>query len=154
MSGNTKTKTPATKDQIRQAIFNAKPDSRIIEFFGNDIEIRQPTMGVVMEMRKQEEVEQTTGMLINYAFVPVYDEKGNVIPGAGQEHVFEATDEESIRGIPFGPDMKRLTDAINDLLGTTPEGLEKLVKDAGKSPASGSAEADGDVGGGGAGEDS
>lgn len=135
MSGNKAAgKTSATRDTIRAAIFNAKPESACIEFFGNEIELRQPTMGVVMNLRKMEEVDQTTQMLINYAFVP-----------GTNDAVFEPEDEDGIRGIPFGPDMNRLLEAINKLLGISVEGLEKQVQNAMKSPGDGSSSDSSDV---------
>jgi hypothetical protein len=147
MSGNSKTTTPTeptaqgvlSRDALRAKIFGAKPESRTIEFFGGQVELRQPTLGAAMEMRRLGEEDATVQMLVNYAFVP-----------GTQEHVFEEADAEGIQQIPFGPDMQRLTTAINDLIGVTVEGLEKQVGGAMKSPAEGPSEDSGDVDSGGA----
>jgi hypothetical protein len=130
MSGNnTKQAARLSKQQLRDKIFGAKPEARTIDFFGGQMELRQPTLGVVMQMRRVSQEDAMAQMLVNYAFVP-----------GGDEHVFEETDAEVIKDIPFGPDMQRLTNTINDLLGITSEGLDKQVESAMKSPAEGPAE--------------
>jgi hypothetical protein len=138
MSGTTKqeaAQAPLSRDALRAKIFGAKPESTTIEFFGGQVELRQPKLEALMEMRRSNQEDALTQMLINYAYVPGSD-----------EHVFEDTDEESIKQIPFGADMQRLTQAVNLLVGLTAEGLEKQVGSAVKSPAEGSAEGDGNGG--------
>jgi hypothetical protein len=140
----TSTSTPS-RDEIRASIFGAKPDTKLIDFFGNKIELRQPVLGTTMEMRRATPEDATVQMLVQYAFIPVYDAEGKVQPLAGTEHVFEETDADSIKQIPFGPDMQRLTTSVNELIGVTPQMLEAMVKDATKSAGEGSAENSGDV---------
>ena len=146
MSGNNKQaqkqELPASRDDIRAAIFGAKPNSTTIEFFGHNIELRQPTLGDTMAMRRANAEDATVQMLVQYAFVP-----------GTNDHVFEETDADSIRNIPFGPDMLRLSQAVNALIGVTAEGLEKQVGEAEKSSSEGLPEDSSDVGGVGAGED-
>jgi len=141
MSGNTK-QSGNIRDDIRASIFGAKPETRTIEFFGHEIELRQPTLGATMEMRRSTDEDATANMLINYAYVP-----------GTNDHVFEAADEENIKNIPFGADMQRLSQAVNELVGVTPADMEKMLKDATKSAGEGSAEADGDVDSGGTAQD-
>lgn len=139
MSGTT-TKAPTpNRDAIRSAIFGAKPDIKIIDFFGNQIELRQPTLGATMEMRRSTDEDATVRMLVQYAFVPGSD-----------DHVFEEADADQIKEIPFGPDMQRLSQAVNELVGVTPGDIEKMVKDATKSPEEGSSSDNGDGNSGGA----
>jgi hypothetical protein len=65
-------------------------------------------------------------MLMHYSYVPGTEDK-----------VFEPADEDSIRELPFGPDLQRLFTAVNKLLGMDTEGLEKMTVDATKSPGNG-----------------
>lgn len=121
-----------TIDQIRSAVFGAKPQSVNVTFFGNVIELKQPTVGRMMEMRQGSQDEATVSMLVNYAFLPDTD-----------EHIFTEADAESIMQIPFGPDMVRLGQAVNELVGFDKEALDKLVAGAEKSPAAGQPGTDG-----------
>jgi hypothetical protein len=149
MSGNNKQQVeepttepaaaPLTRDQIREKVFGAKAESKIIDFFGAQVELRQPTVGVTMEMRQGTPEQATSQMLINYTFVP-----------GTQEKVFEEADAEAIMQLPFGPDMNRYTTEVNKLVGISTEGLEKLVGNAMKRAGDGAAQGNGDVDSGGA----
>ncbi len=101
---------------VRQAIIDAaKPESEQIEFFGQMIELRQPTMRAILELQDlPDKVEAASQMVINYAFVPGTNEK-----------VFESTDLDTIAGMPFGKDMQRLNDAIQKLTDIDVLGEEK-----------------------------
>lgn len=147
-------KAAATRIDIRNKIFAAKPETVIIDFFDTKIELRQPTLGLILDARQNNLEDASTQMLMQYAFVPVYDDSGNIIPGAGEEKIFEEADEEIIRQIPFGPDMQRLTQAVNKLLGVDAEGLDALVSAAKKRPGDGTASSDDDEDSMGAGEGS
>jgi hypothetical protein len=133
MSGN-KSNTPAptaappSRDEIRAKIFGAKPECKEIVFFGTTIELRQPALGVIMEQRENDIREAGVMMLLSNAFVP-----------GTNDRVFEPADEEAIRMLPMGPDLKRLFDTVNVLLGVGAEGLDKLIQDAEKSAEGGSA---------------
>lgn len=112
-----------TRDEIRAKIFAAKPKSEAVEdFFGTTIEIRQPSLKVALQQRNAAEEDRMYAMLTDYAFVPGTNEK-----------VFEETDIDSMRELPFGPDFNRLMDKINKLLGVDPKVVEAAIKDAEKS---------------------
>jgi hypothetical protein len=150
MAGKTASTTEAQTEagdsnrvNIRNKIFAAKPESRPVDFFGTKIELRQPTLGIILEMRANRIEDSALNMLLTYAYVPGTDEK-----------VFEPADEESLRQLPFGPDMQRLTSAVNELLGMDMGGLEALVANAMKNTGKGTAEADNDADSAGAGEGS
>lgn len=91
--------------------------SKIIKFFGEDIEIRQPTIG---HMIKQTENELTDPMergllvLMNFAFVPGTDER-----------VFNDTDTESLAGLPYGEDFARAVEAFQMVTDTSVQAAEK-----------------------------
>lgn len=129
------TARPKTRDAIRAQIASAKPQSEVIDFFGADIEFRQPTIGTILEMRQVEASEASFMMLLNFAFVPDTNEK-----------VFELTDEDWLRELPFGEDMQRVISAVNKLLGIGGRAIDELIADAMKSDGQGSDAVDGDDG--------
>ena len=114
---------PQTRDEIRAKIFGAKPKSEMVEdFFGCTLELRQPSLEEALKQRDSKEEEKLYFMLGEYAYVPGTDEK-----------VFEPTDIDSLKRLPFGPEFQRLLDKINSLLGIDPAELEAGVEDAEKS---------------------
>lgn len=117
----TKSKTPAiqtppTRDKLRELIFgNGKPASTMIEFFGQTIELRQPSVAEVEKMHADgAKLSSTIDMLVRYAHVPNTEEK-----------VFEIADIEVLSTMPWGPDLTRATNAIAKLTGVDVEGAEK-----------------------------
>ena len=119
---NTEVKT-LTRDDIRSKIFSARPKSVLLEdFFGTTIELRQPALQQALQFREGETSEQIYNMLLDYAFVPETDEK-----------VFEPADVDSLRTLPFGPEMTNLIMKITELLGTDPAAVEAEIKNAEKS---------------------
>lgn len=114
--------TPS-RDSIRAAVLGAKAIVKEVKpFFGTAVELRQPELGVVLDMRKTEEQHQIARMLIDYTFVPGTTEK-----------VFDEADADGILQIPFGPDMKKYIDIMNELLGVAGADVEAAIKDATKS---------------------
>lgn len=112
-----------TRDNIRSAVFGAKPKRKLVEdFFGFNVEIVQPSLGVILATRQEGEESQLSKMLIDYTFVPNTGEK-----------VFEPADAEALLAIPFGAEMKRFTDAMNEILGIDSKQIENGIKDATKS---------------------
>lgn len=112
-----------TRDEIRAGIFNAKPKSEVVtDFFGFDVEIRQPELGVILATRQEDESNQVARMLTDYTYVPETNDK-----------VFEREDVEAIQRIPFGPEMKRYIDKMNELLGVDPKDTVAGIDQAKKS---------------------
>lgn len=100
-----------TRDAIRAAIFagtNMKPKSKVIDFFGQSIEIKQLNLDTVLSMRTNDENADTKSrmvqMVVLYAFVP-----------GTEERVFEDTDRDTLLQLPFGPDFQRLQNTITEL---------------------------------------
>jgi hypothetical protein len=95
-----------SRDSLREQIFKAKVrKSELVEFFGAPIEIRQPTLGDILEARDNGNSQSAiVGLLVSYAYVPGTDQK-----------VFDAEDGEAIRALPFGPDFLRLNEAMERL---------------------------------------
>jgi len=95
---------PIKRDDVRKKIFGntLKGSREIITLFGAEIEIRQPTLGMILEA--QQEVDRRKALvriLVNYCFVPGTD-----------DHVFDETDEETILQLPFGPELTKLNEVI------------------------------------------
>lgn len=126
----TTTKGKGNRDAIREAMLNAKPRSKVISIFGQEVELRQSTVGQVMK-----EVEGPDGetkaiprdvafahLLINHCFVPGTNEK-----------VFDDTDVDVLRTLPFGPELITLQTAIQELMGLN---IEAALKNSDGTPSS------------------
>jgi len=97
------------RNKIRAAVSSAKPRSVIVSFNGVEIEMRQPSLGEVMDGQQtisEDRKEGVARMMIRFAYVPGTEEK-----------VFEEGDVDMLIGLPFGDDMQRMNEAINNLTG-------------------------------------
>lgn len=110
------------RDEIRKALVGTKHkgNSELISLFGVEIELRQPTLGAIIEARSDDdEKTRTTDIFINYAFVPGTDEK-----------VFEDTDRAQILNWPFSDDILKVQLAIAKLTGVdVSEAVEEINAD-------------------------
>lgn len=112
-----------TRDEIRAQILGSKAQSKVIEFFGAKIELRQPTLGVILEHRKaSDDLDALQMMLISYAYVP-----------DTTELVFDEADVDALMELPFGKDMNTLTTAVGELMGQDIKAVEAAITDATKS---------------------
>lgn len=96
----------SSRDQIRGSIFASKKlKTKIIDFFGTQIEIRQNSFGQILEASSREDRESAVvEALIANAYVPNTDVK-----------VFEEGDVASLKELPFGADFMRVNKAIEEL---------------------------------------
>lgn len=96
----------STRDQMRAKIFAAKTVKRkTIDFFGTDIEIRQPTLGDIVDAQSNEDRKAAVvETLIKYAYIPKTDTK-----------VFEDGDADVFKGMPFGGDFIRVSKTLEEL---------------------------------------
>jgi hypothetical protein len=115
-----------SRDAVRAQIFGgekAKVQKRIISFFGADIELRQPTLGAILAAQKNEDREAAViDTLIENAFIP-----GTEI------HVFEDTDADQFKAMPFGDDFISVSEAIEEM--TSVNFRDKQKAPAGNTPA-------------------
>lgn len=112
-----------TRDEMRAKIFSAKARSKEIDFFGTRIELRQPTIGVILAQRRGElALDASQMMLMQYAFVP-----------GTNDHVFEEADLDALDELPFGKDMQDLSMAVADLMGSDVKELKQQITDESKS---------------------
>lgn len=96
-----------TRDEIRAAILGTehKPKFKIVSFFGQQIELRQGTLGDILEARDNDDRQG--------AVIRVLTERA-FIPGT-ETRVFEDTDADQLKRLPFGPDFIRVSNALEEL---------------------------------------
>jgi len=106
---------------MRAAIFsgaNKQLKKKVIRFFGQDIEIRQQTLGAISELAAEEDDGDKqlslVKTIIRYAYVPGTNEK-----------VFGIEHTEELMSLPFGDDFDRLSDTIRDLTKVSVKDQEK-----------------------------
>jgi len=110
----------ATRDDIRAAIFsveNRRPKTKVIELFGQEVEVRQPTLAQINKLGKASADERTPALvriMIEYIYVPGTDTK-----------VFDAADAESLATMPSGKWLSDLNSAIEELTGVNVKDAEK-----------------------------
>lgn len=95
-----------SRDALRALIFSAekaKPKTVALNFFGADIELRQPSVGDIQKyMESESQTMSMVSVLIDYAYVPGTDEK-----------VFDPADADTLKALPFNEDVRKATEAIN-----------------------------------------
>lgn len=96
----------SARDKIRAQVFQSrKPKAKVIEFFDAEIELRQPTLGAILDAANEEERRAAIiDTLVNYAYVPGTDEK-----------VFEDTDADSFKAMPWGADFQRVAKTLEEI---------------------------------------
>jgi hypothetical protein len=96
------------RDELRQRILaSRKPKSELVSFFGDSIELRQPTLHDILKIRQASEDERNAAIintLVDYAYVPGTDEK-----------LFEEADADAFLAMPFGADFQRVTEVLSKL---------------------------------------
>jgi hypothetical protein len=112
------------RDAIRSAVLDSKSDDEVVTVFGVRIEIRAPDLEGIQEFRGMEEDNRAIAKgLIALCYVPETDEK-----------VFDEADVEALMKQKFSPDMKKLVNTINRVLGGE-EALKKAVDEETFRPA-------------------
>ena len=111
---------PTSRDNIRSKIFNAKNKhrkSKVIDFMGEDVEVRQPTVKQVQELAKEARKEDSDAVLLSimeYCYVPGTDDK-----------VFEDADKDGLLDLPVGEWLNNLNQAIEEMTGVDVRMAEK-----------------------------
>lgn len=108
-------KKKSTRDEIRSKMFSGNEFKKEeINLFGADVEIRQPSLGAMLEFQQNDDRKEAMfQVLLGYCYIPGTDEK-----------VFEAGDKDSILAMPFGPDIVELNKAIEKLTDIDVSGAE------------------------------
>jgi hypothetical protein len=112
-NGNGNGATPIEQNKaVRAAIFahpNTKQRTSVIEFFGQQVEIRQATLGSIMEAQTQAKLLDNPKAGLALAIIQ------NVYTPGTDDLVFEPGDVDSLLAMPFGEDMMRMSDAIGKM---------------------------------------
>jgi len=109
MNKEVNAKPVLTRDQIRAALIGKKHkgNTELVTLFGTEIELRQPTLGTILDARAEDdEKTRTANVFIDYAYVPGTDER-----------VFEDTDRDTILNWPFNEDLVEVQVVIAKLTG-------------------------------------
>lgn len=109
------------RDKVRERIFSAEvrtPRKRVINLFGEEVEIRQPTFQQILQAQENpNRAEAVIDIILLYCYIPGTDEL-----------VFDASDRESLMSMPFGVDFVRASEAVADLTNV------KLMEDEARKP--------------------
>jgi hypothetical protein len=109
-----------SRKDIREAILSAKPKKEIITLFGQEVELRQPTMGGMFQTQEEGTTAQKSArMLVSYAFIPGTDER-----------VFDPLDVDTIVGLPWGEDLIKAQEAISKLNGIDMKAVQAAAKNS------------------------
>jgi len=97
-----------TRDEVRAKIFsseNKRFKTKTIDLFGAPVELRQPTLGMILEAQQSGDRKLSLmRLLVDYCYVPGTEEK-----------VFELTDMDSLMAMPFSEDLMRVNTTIAEL---------------------------------------
>lgn len=111
---------PMDARTLKSRIFSAKNKvfkSEMVTFFGEQLEIRQPTLSKMLS-RTEDDLDDPhrrgVFVLLNYAYVP-----GTEIP------VFDDADIEALVGMPYGEDFSRVMEAFQRVTGIDVKAAEK-----------------------------
>jgi len=119
-----KENTGVSRDAIRTRILSGKNKHRktkIIDFMGEEVEVRQPTVKQVQELAKEARKEDSDAVLlsiIEYCYVPGTDVK-----------VFEDADKDELLGLPVGDWLNNLNKAIEEMTGVDVRMAEKNLNE-------------------------
>ena len=110
-----------TRDELRAELIGKRhaPTSEVLTLFGQEVELRQPTLQAILEMRDDvDEKSRTVQMLLEYTYVPGTDEL-----------LFEKGDTSSILAWPFGTDLVKVQVAIARLTGVDISAAEDAINE-------------------------
>jgi hypothetical protein len=109
------------RDAMRAKIFAVKPDTRTLNFFGVRLELRQPPIETMLTARQGNMQNALLMMLVNYAYAPGTDER-----------VFTEEDVDALKGLPLSPDVQRVLQACNELMGVDTGQITQMIQEASK----------------------
>lgn len=115
-----------TRDALRSKIFKTRKAKRqTLTLFeeGTEVEVRQPTIGDIMQAQSHEEGDErnfaVVQIMMRYCYVPGTDEK-----------VFETADLENIKDMPMGSWFTKLVEVFNDFVNADMGETEKNSESA------------------------
>jgi hypothetical protein len=97
-----------SRTEVRAAIFSAenrKFKTEEVTFYGQKLEIRQPSLQQILDSSQTEDRKQAViDIMVGYCYVPGTEEK-----------VFEASDKDMLLSMPFGDDFLKINQTIEKL---------------------------------------
>lgn len=114
-----------SRDTIRTAILDSKPQSRLIKVFGQEVEIRQSSIKDVLgsygneDPAKIDRAEAFAKLLVTHCYVP-----------GTKERVFTEEDVDVLKTLPFGKELNDIQGAVNDLMGID---VQAALKNSGET---------------------
>ena len=103
------------RNTIRSAIFSAKPEKKLVNFFGQEVEVRTSSLKEILEVQENEDrKEAIVQIMIRYCYVP-----------GTEEHVFEIADKDSILKLPAGKWLTDMNKAVTELTDINIDDTEK-----------------------------
>ena len=95
-----------SRDALRGRLMGAKKfKSETLDLFGESVEIRQPTVGQILDATEYDDQKKAlVNILVNYCYIP-----------GTQERIFEPTDEAAIMEWPVGDWFSEINAAIQRL---------------------------------------
>lgn len=105
------------KKSMRGKIFASRKRKSVkVTFFDEELEIRQPSVRLLMSMTTEEDKTiAMANMLINYAYIPGTDIK-----------IFDAEDMDQLLAMPFNEDWMAINKAIASMTGVEEEVKEEV----------------------------
>lgn len=108
------------RNALRAALIGQKhkANSETVTLFGQEIELRQPTLGTILKARDEaDERTRTTDVFLQYAYVP-----------GTEELVFEEGDRDTILNWPFSEELLAIQLVIAKLTGIDISNEEEALK--------------------------
>lgn len=113
---------PRNARDMKSRMFSAQNKQRKFKrvmFFGEEVEIKQSSLGQVVAMANMKDDDDNDQgvaiyVLLNYAYVP-----------GTEERVFDESDVEQLKSMPFGEDFNNITDAWREITGIKIEAATK-----------------------------
>jgi hypothetical protein len=109
-----------SRDKMRASIFkdeNKRPASSVITLFGEQVEIRQPTLAIINKIGRltvDPKIPGIVRVLIEYCYIPGTDEK-----------VFDQADAEQLASMPTGQWLHDFNREVEKLTGVDVKVAEK-----------------------------
>ncbi len=104
-----------TRVEMRKRIFaHQKRDSKIVTLKGVKMEIRQPTLGDILDAQEKESKDAILDLIISYCYKP-----------GTEERVFEDGDQEGLKQLVLTPEIAAINEAIADMTNVSVADQEK-----------------------------
>ena len=114
-----------SRNDIRSAVLGAKPEKKLVVLFGQEIEFTQPSVEEVLKLQQSDDPADTfVGFMIKYARVP-----------ETHEQVFDDTDRDALKALPFGPEFDKINRVVLELTSADAEAEKAAVGNSKGTPS-------------------